>query len=201
MLILMKKLGPNKENFDQTRRTFLDIAREEFITHGYANASTTRIVDASGMARGSLYYHFKDKKDLFMAVYEDMMTDMATSMSAALNARDMDPWAKFIAACRLYFEVCTNPQQSRIILSDSQAVLTHAERHTINFRTIRPVMTTTLAPLTADGEFDGRNKEMLALFIFSTLGESGRVLQSLPNKEKAMDQYFDTFTWAMQKMR
>jgi AcrR family transcriptional regulator len=57
-----KKHGPNKENLEATRRIFLNIARKEFSTRGYYNASTAAIVEESGMARGSLYYHFGDKK-------------------------------------------------------------------------------------------------------------------------------------------
>ena len=73
---MAKKPGPNKQNLEATRRIFLNIARKEFSTQGYYNASTAHIVEESGMARGSLYYHFGDKKGLFRAVYEELMTEM-----------------------------------------------------------------------------------------------------------------------------
>ena len=66
---MAKRPGANKDNYDETQSVFLALARLEFATYGYAKASTNRIVQQSGMARGSLYYHFKDKEDLFRSIW------------------------------------------------------------------------------------------------------------------------------------
>ena len=61
------------ENLDPERRNaILAIAREEFITHGYENASLNTIIAEAGISKGSLYYYFEDKADLFMTVFADM---------------------------------------------------------------------------------------------------------------------------------
>lgn len=41
-------------------------AIEEFAEYGLENASTNRIVKNSGIAKGSFYQYFEDKKDVFM---------------------------------------------------------------------------------------------------------------------------------------
>ena len=196
---MAKRKGANAANLEQTRRLFLDLAEQEFNTHGYANASTTRIVVASGMARGSLYYHFKDKQDVLRAVYVDMMERTSKDLEGALKSIE-DPWDAFMCACEEYFRLCTSPDKNRIFLMESQTALPYDERHTVIARTLRPILTNSLSRLSAAGYFDGRNKEMLAIFIFGALGESGRILNAVPNRDLAMKQFFDTFLWAMKKL-
>lgn len=197
---MAKRPGANKENLEQTRQKFLELAEKEFIEFGYMNASTTRIVEASGMARGSLYYHFKDKQDLFRAIYVNTLETTAQQLRKAI-AQIQNPWDSFIVACEMYFEICMSPERSRIFLIESQIALPYAERHEIISATIRPVLTDCLKALADAGYFDGKNKEMLAIFIFGALGESGRIINVLPNKQMVMDQFFETFRWAMEKMR
>ncbi len=53
------KLEPDR------RRRILEIAAREFAAHGYAGASLNRIIDDAGFSKGSFYYYFDDKADLF----------------------------------------------------------------------------------------------------------------------------------------
>lgn len=197
---MSKRKGANKANLEQTRARFLELAEKEFSTYGYANASTSRIVEQSGMARGSLYYHFKDKQDIFRAVYESVMIKMAAQIRETLD-RISDPWEAFMKAAHMYFTVCVHPEKSRIFLIESQAALPYSERYLVISRTIRPVLTESLDRLSRAGHFDSKNKDMLAIFIFGALGESGRIINIMPNQQAVMDQFFKTFTWAMERLR
>lgn len=51
---------------EEKRRNIIDAAIEEFAEYGLENASTNRIVANSGIAKGSFYQYFEDKKDVFM---------------------------------------------------------------------------------------------------------------------------------------
>ena len=48
------------------------IATREFSLKGYAATSTEEIVRLAGVTRGALYHHFKNKQDLFLAVFKDL---------------------------------------------------------------------------------------------------------------------------------
>jgi AcrR family transcriptional regulator len=50
----------------EKRETIMNAAVEEFADYGLENASTNRIVKNSGIAKGSFYQYFEDKKDVFM---------------------------------------------------------------------------------------------------------------------------------------
>ena len=50
----------------EKRETILNAAVEEFAQYGLENASTNRIVENSGISKGSFYQYFEDKQDVFM---------------------------------------------------------------------------------------------------------------------------------------
>lgn len=51
---------------DEKRNSFIDIALVEFANNNYKSASISKIVEKAGIAKGSLYQYFEDKRDLFL---------------------------------------------------------------------------------------------------------------------------------------
>ncbi|MBN2117768.1 MAG: TetR/AcrR family transcriptional regulator [Anaerolineales bacterium] len=49
----------------EKRETIINAAVEEFAEYGLENASTNRIVENSGISKGSFYQYFEDKEDVF----------------------------------------------------------------------------------------------------------------------------------------
>jgi TetR/AcrR family acrAB operon transcriptional repressor len=62
-----------KEEAKATRERLLDAAEALFREHGVTRTSLSEVATAAGMTRGAVYWHFKDKADLFRA-----MCDRAT---------------------------------------------------------------------------------------------------------------------------
>ncbi len=54
----------------ERRNEILDVAENLFVTNGYDNTSTNDIIKVVGIARGTLYYHFKSKEDILDAMIE-----------------------------------------------------------------------------------------------------------------------------------
>lgn len=50
------------------QRAIVQAALDEFATHGFHDASLNRIIDAAGISKGSMYYYFDDKEDLYAYV-------------------------------------------------------------------------------------------------------------------------------------
>jgi AcrR family transcriptional regulator len=64
---------PHKRFFDlaqERRERIFAAAANEFAEHGYGAASINRIIDAAGISKGSLYYYFEGKEDLFATTME-----------------------------------------------------------------------------------------------------------------------------------
>jgi TetR/AcrR family transcriptional regulator len=57
----------NQEKRDEIKQ----IAMEEFIRLGYRGASTNRIVERAGISKGSLFYYFQDKDDLYTYLLQE----------------------------------------------------------------------------------------------------------------------------------
>ena len=59
------------DNLEPDRQeSILAVAADEFAANGYAAASLNRIIETAGISKGSLYYYFDDKEDLFTSVVE-----------------------------------------------------------------------------------------------------------------------------------
>ena len=55
---------------EQTRARIVDAAYSLFIQRGYAATSMRAIAEASGLALGGLYAHFKGKEDIWVEVFQ-----------------------------------------------------------------------------------------------------------------------------------
>ncbi|MEW5939957.1 MAG: TetR/AcrR family transcriptional regulator [Chloroflexota bacterium] len=51
---------------EEKRENIVNAAVDEFAEYGLENASTNRIVENSGISKGSFYQYFEDKQDVFM---------------------------------------------------------------------------------------------------------------------------------------
>lgn len=54
------------------RNEILDAAEQLFVTRGFDKTSTNDILDRVGIARGTLYYHFKSKEEILDAMIQRM---------------------------------------------------------------------------------------------------------------------------------
>jgi AcrR family transcriptional regulator len=51
---------------EEKRQSVIDAALEEFSLHDYKTASLSRMVEKAGIAKGSMYQYFENKKDLYL---------------------------------------------------------------------------------------------------------------------------------------
>ena len=61
---------------EERKNEILDAAEELFVTKGYDGTSTGDILDKVGIARGTLYYHFRSKEDILDALIERISNSM-----------------------------------------------------------------------------------------------------------------------------
>ena len=75
---------------EERKNEILDVAERLFGTKGFDNTSTSDILNEVGIARGTLYYHFKSKEDILDAMI-DRMTGRLVEKAAALLAKKEIP--------------------------------------------------------------------------------------------------------------
>ena len=101
---------------EEKRDAILGLAIEEFAENDYKNASISRIVAHAGIAKGSFYQYFEDKKDLYLYLI-DLSTQEKTAMLAKNQppAADMDVFSyiRWLLRAGLDFEF-SNPKLAQI---------------------------------------------------------------------------------------
>jgi AcrR family transcriptional regulator len=70
---------------ERTRDALLAEARDLFGRRGYVSAVLEEVVRATGMTRGAIYHHFKDKRALFEAVFERVLEEVAAEVAGAAD--------------------------------------------------------------------------------------------------------------------
>ncbi|GAB7037342.1 MULTISPECIES: TetR/AcrR family transcriptional regulator [Catenuloplanes] len=71
----------SQDQLDARRQEILSAARACFARHGYEGATVRRLEEATGLSRGAIFHHFRDKDSLFLAVAEDDAAAMVTTVA------------------------------------------------------------------------------------------------------------------------
>lgn len=88
-----------KEEALETRNQILDTAERVFSAKGVSRTSLADIADAAGVTRGAIYWHFKNKADVFQAMIERVALPMEEMVRAAADEAAEDPLERVRAAC------------------------------------------------------------------------------------------------------
>ncbi len=103
MVEVESKEQPILEGKEATRKRILDAASEVFAEKGYHDAAVDDIVKASNSSKGSFYFHFPSKQQIFFALVDRLIEAMAHSSERAI-ARESGALAKVDAALAAVFE-------------------------------------------------------------------------------------------------
>ncbi len=94
---------------ESRREALLDAAAAMFAAKGYDGTSIRDIAGAVGMLPGSLYYHFKSKEDLLIAVYRKGVARFEAAIDEALGKTGVktvsEPWQAIEAACAAHLSI------------------------------------------------------------------------------------------------
>ena len=71
------------------REEILDAAEKLFAAKGFNNTSTGDILDAVGIARGTLYYHFKSKEDILDGVIQRITDKLMRDASEIVRQKEL----------------------------------------------------------------------------------------------------------------
>jgi len=96
----------------EKQKRILDAACREFVAHGFENALLNVIVKEADISKGSLYYYFEDKLDLFLAVCDRHTKDIFAEIGGVDPGEYSDDfWADVEAHTRRLLEfTLSNPE-------------------------------------------------------------------------------------------
>lgn len=109
------------ETLDSAQKArLLAAAQAEFSEHGYEDASLARIAAAAGISKGTIYYYFADRDDLYATIVLQLVEAVATSgiTRGFAPRREVDFWPALEALVHAGFELAkAHPEQMRALRS------------------------------------------------------------------------------------
>ncbi len=104
-----------KDEAQETRNSILDAAEHLFSERGVSRTSLEDIAQAAGVTRGAIYWHFKDKSDLFAAMVNRVTLPMEAMVARSSDESVEDPIAS-LKACAVgaLKRTATDPQCQRV---------------------------------------------------------------------------------------
>lgn len=95
---------PRRGSPKQTRERLLAAAARLFNRVGYHGTDSNRIAEEAGYSTGTFYKHFKDKREIFLAVYEAWVSSEWQAVSAELSTgNDPDAVARRLVMLSIDF--------------------------------------------------------------------------------------------------
>lgn len=83
-----------KEEARETREAILDAAIHVFFENGVSSSSLNDIAQHAGVTRGAVYWHFKNKRDIFDALHERLHQSFLDILAPRLDHVEADPVAQ-----------------------------------------------------------------------------------------------------------
>ena len=85
------------------RLQLLRAAQDVFVAQGFHAAAMDDIADRAGVSKPVLYQHFPGKRDLYLALLEEHVSELADRVAEAMGGTD-DNRARVDGAVRAYFD-------------------------------------------------------------------------------------------------
>ncbi len=126
-----------KEDALATRHRLLDAAEALFLAKGVSHTSLQDIARAAAATRGAVYWHFKDKADLFNAMMDRVTLPLEASLEFLAHAETVQPLAHICSSIRqALLRIATDPQTRRVFEVATLKVEYIDELHAIRMRHI-----------------------------------------------------------------
>jgi len=172
---------------DQTRRDLVDAGRALFVEKGYFETSISDLVTRSGVGtRGAFYHHFKDKAELFRAVFEDVERDL-TLRSLASPPHGADSWERLSTGMRGFLESALEPEVQQIMLLDGPVVLGWQTLRAIEEGNSIALINEMVAEAIADGIIDDHPVGELTHLLVAAVEEAALLVAHADKPAKARE--------------
>jgi AcrR family transcriptional regulator len=196
----MKVKSRQAEHSEKTRVALIRVARRLFAEHGYAATATEEVVRRARVTRGALYHHFKDKQDLFKAVYDEEQKKLA-ERTALAAATAPDAWSALLVGTNASLEACLEPAVHRIVFIDAPAVLGLEKWRESDQSYYLNGMKAAVQAAMDQGQIERQPVDPLAHLILGALTEAAMLVAHAEDKESTRRQVSVAVTRLLEGLR
>jgi AcrR family transcriptional regulator len=193
-------MSSKAQQSEATRKKLIRVGRDLFARRGFNDVPTEEIVQRAGVTRGALYHHFRDKRDLFAAVVEQVEEEVTERVAAAALA-ETDAWEQQRAAIEAYLDVCLERDVQRIVLVDAPSVLGLAAWREVEARYGLALVQAGLQSVIDAGYIEQQPVEPLAHLLLGALTEGGLLIGRAEDRAAARREVGDGLDRILQGLR
>ncbi len=111
------------ENFEkipeEKKKIIIEAGLEEFAAKGYERASTNNIINKAGIPKGTLFYYFGSKKDLYFYILDYAVKEIAKEFKLKASGLSTDFFERLLQRGMIKLEIAIKKPLLFEILSDS----------------------------------------------------------------------------------
>lgn len=200
-----------KEEALETRNRILDAAENVFYAQGVAHTSLADVAEAANVTRGAIYWHFKNKTDLFDAMCERVRLPLVEMGKAHAEETVEDPLGKLRSGCIFVLTEAVNNPHSRKVFdilfhkcefvdADDPISVRQREAFLHGTATLERVLTNAVAKGQLAKDLDTRLAAVMLHAAVNGLLKNWLFAPGsfnlLGNAEKCIDACFDTLRYA-----
>lgn len=156
----------------QTRSRILDAATEVFGDHGYHESAVDEIAKKSDTSKGTIYFHFANKQNLFVALSDHLVDQLLDEVQERINQQP-DPVARVTTALGTTLRVFSRHRQlAKILLVDMAGLGRGFDRRLLDIHArIAGMIAVQLAALVDDGAIAPLDTELTAYAWLGAINE------------------------------
>lgn len=177
------------------------VARELFTEPGYAATSIEDVAERAGVTKGALYHHFRNKRDLFQAVFEELEQELVEKVVVAAAAAGDDIWHGMRVGVRAFLETSRDPAVGRIVLIDGPSVLGWETWKEIDDRYGFGIVRGSLEGAMEAGIMARRPVDPLARLFLAAISEAALQIARAPDPDAAMEEMTEAVQAILDSLR
>jgi AcrR family transcriptional regulator len=162
---------------DVRKAEILDVAEALFNRKGYDATSISDIIDQVGVARATVYYHFKSKEDVLDALLERMTARFLAAAKNIAGDKSIPVFERLFQTLMAMNADNGNTEITEMVehMHKPQNALMHQKTHRLMMEGIPPILMEIVEDGIAEGSFDTpypyESLEMIIAHINAVFGE------------------------------
>jgi AcrR family transcriptional regulator len=185
------------ERSEATRGELIRVARGLFTDPGYSETSLDAVAEQAGVTKGALYHHFKNKRELFQAVFEQLEQEICERVIVAAAGAGGDVWKGLQLGVTEFLDAGVHdPAMQRIVLLDGPTILGWETWKEIDERYGFGLVKASIEQAMDAGVLVKRPSEPIARLFLASLSEAAIWIARADDQQKAMDE-MSSAVWAL----
>jgi AcrR family transcriptional regulator len=191
---------------ERTRTALVREATRLFTLRGYEGTRIDEVARRARVTKGALYHQFRDKRDLFEAVVETLVTRLIESAKANSKLEmerrgisDKAP-ARYVAGTEILLDGLCEPAVRQVVLSDGPVVLGRERWSELWGDRMLGLMRIVFRDAFRRGEIKPELVEPLAHMLYGALQETALAIGHAHDTERARAEFGAASRWLLESL-